>query len=275
MKGLRAFLPYILASLLLALLVTMAQATKDHIRRSRPVNAQESARSDYFYLPVGSANVSDVSERDYLEVISDFQSHYMQAVIARTGKPLIIPNEWASPYFAAFAMKKESFMQISLWGGMARAPGVTKPMLAAVICHELGHILGGDPLQTIPGSEWASTEGQSDFFAAKVCLPEYLQRHSEAVPLATVNSQVLQICGDHVDCEKVAQIGWDLVNMFQRYSYRKFVPVQLDVEEKAATELILNTYPSDQCRLDTYIEGARCQLGQKCRAPLCWLPAEH
>ncbi len=274
MKGLRVFLPYILASLLLAFLVTMAQTTKEHIRRSRPVNAQESARPDYFYLPVGVPYFSSVSEQDYQEVISEFQSQYMQAVIAKTGLPFLIPNEWASPYFAAFAIKRESYMQISLWGGLARAQGVTKPMLAAVLCHELGHILGGEPLQTIPGSDWASTEGQSDFFAAKVCLPEYFHRHPEAVSLTSVDSKILHICGDHVDCERVAQVGFELVKMFQTYSYREFIPVRLDAAEKAATELVRNTYPSDQCRLDTYLEGARCQLGKQCRAPTCWLPAE-
>lgn len=271
MKDLR-FLPYILASLLLALLVTMAQTTKDHIRKSRAVNAQENARPDYFYLPVGSANVSSVSEQDYLALVADFQSRYMKAVIDKTGMPLIIPNEWASPYFAAYAIKKDSYLQISLWGGMARAPGFTKAVLAAVLCHELGHILGGAPLQTIPGSEWASIEGQSDFFAAQVCLPEYFRRHPELIPLATIEPQIMQMCGDNVDCERTAQAGWNLVNLFQKYSYREFTPVRLDLREKPAAELILNTYPSDQCRLDTYIEGARCQLGQLCRAPGCWLP---
>ena len=271
MKGLKVS-PYILATLLIALLVTSMQTTKSSMGRG--VHAQESAGTDYFYLPVGSPNVSNVSERDYIETINEFQNRFQEKVTAKTGKPFVIPNEWSSPYFAAYAIKKDDFMQVSLWGGTVRAQGMKKVMMAAILCHELGHILAGVPQQTIPGSEWASTEGQSDFYAGSQCLPEYLRDHPELVSLTDIAPQILQMCGDNVDCERTAQTGWDLVNFFQKYSYHEFIPVSLDVHEKPAKELVLNTYPSDQCRLDTFLAGAQCQLGSECRAPTCWLPAQ-
>ncbi|QDK39837.1 hypothetical protein DOE51_16640 [Bdellovibrio sp. NC01] len=274
MKGFKIS-PYILASILLMLLFSMMQMTRQSL--SKPVHAQEQSqeRKDYFYLPVGSANVSNVSEQDYRELITDFQSHYQSAVIQTTGMPLLIPNEWNSPYFTAFAIKRDTYMQVSLWGGMARAPGFTKLQLAAALCHEIGHVIAGEPRQTIPGSDWASTEGNSDFYAARVCLPDYLRRHPELAKTLVINARIQHMCGANESCQQVAQIGFDLVNSFQRYSYREFTPVSLDVRAAAVTELVRNSYPTDQCRLDTFLAGASCQLGQQCHAPTCWLPAQQ
>ena len=253
-------LPFFIAVFLLALLVAMV---------SKQVHADE-ARKDYFYLPPGSANVSALTESDYTAVISKFLMRYFNKVYTTTGKPLVIPFEWNSPFFAAFAESKEGYMKISLWGGMARAPGASKSVLAAVLCHELGHILGGEPRQTIPGSEWGSIEGQSDFYAAAVCLPDFFRAHPELAPV--VSSEVEQVCKGNKDCGVVLQTGLETVRFLQAYSYREYTPVSIFSTEKPIDKLILNTYPSDQCRLDSFIQGARCQLGGACRAPNCWLP---
>lgn len=257
-------LPFFIAVFLLVLLVTMV---------SKQVHADEQVRKDYFYLPPGSANVSALTESDYTTVVSKFLMRYFNKVYTATGKPLVIPFEWNSPYFAAFAESKEGYMKISLWGGVARAPGASKSVLAAILCHELGHILGGEPRQTIPGAEWSSIEGQSDFYAAAVCLPDFLRAHPEFAPV--VSPEAEQVCQRNKDCGVVLQTGLDTVRFLQAYSYREFTPVSIFHSEKPAEKLILNTYPSDQCRMDTFIEGARCQLGVTCRAPRCWLPSDQ
>ncbi|MBV2168461.1 MAG: hypothetical protein KUL82_07120 [Bdellovibrio sp.] len=266
--ALRKLLPFIIASLLLSLLVVMFQSPKTLIQR--PVNAQESDRSGYFYLPVGSANVSALTRADYEQLIGKFVSFSFNQVYQKTGMPLIIPQEWESPYFAAFAQKKDHFMQISLWGGMARAPGVTKAALAAILCHELGHILGGEPRQTIPGSDWASIEGQSDFYSASECLPRFLKENPEIV--TAVDPQVEKLCGGNSDCARTLQAGVEMIQVLQKYSYKENTPVNIFTPERATSALVRNTYPSDQCRMDSYVQGALCQLGESCRAPVCWLP---
>lgn len=267
----RKYLPYILGLLLLVALMAMAQSPRVLVKSKtseRQMQVQESS-SGYFYLPVGSKNVSDLTEVDYATLIGQFLVKNYAKVQAATGKSLLIPYEWQSPYFAAFAQQKEDSMQVSLWGGMARAPGATKAALAAILCHELGHILGGEPRQTIPGSDWASTEGQSDFYAASTCLPELLTAYPEIV--STVDEEVKEVCDQNVLCEKSMQAGLEMVRFIQKYSYRQYVPVNIKTPAAAALELVRNTYPSDQCRLDSFVQGSLCQLGA-CRAPVCWLP---
>lgn len=231
---------------------------------------QESGdRPGYFYLPPGSANVSSISEEQYKKVLIEFQNFWQLEVIQKTKKPLLVKLEWESPYFAAFAVDKTTHWEISLWGGMARAREATTAHLKAVLCHELGHIIGGEPRQTIPGSDWASTEGQSDFFAASVCLPKVLKAEDLKNGLS---ADVSVICQQNEKCQLIAQAGWELILFFQRFSYKENPEVSLLTPAKAAPELVRNTYPSDQCRLDSYVQGALCSTGVSCRAPVCWLP---
>ncbi|WP_374029253.1 hypothetical protein [Bdellovibrio bacteriovorus] len=266
-------LPYILASLLLLALISMAQSPRVLLKTRVGDGSAHATDAGYFHLPPGSQNVSAISEQDYLEIIGKFVTKNFLKAKEQTGLSLYVPFEWQSPWFGAYAKRTEDYSQISLLGGMARAPGATKAALVAILCHELGHHIGGAPLQTIPSVEWSSSEGQSDFYAATQCLPEMLQSYPE---LASEPSQeVLQKCGENLLCARTMQAGLEMIQLTQRYSYRDYTPVQVTASEVAATELIRNRYPTDQCRLDTFVQGALCQLGSACRAPVCWLPEEQ
>ncbi len=262
----KKYLPYILATLLLVGLIAMVQTQKPlKARTSGTSFAQEAG---YFFLPPGSLAVSDVTEAQYRALLNEFQVKYIMPVFRGTGKPLVIPNEWESPYFAAFAQDKEQYMQVSLWGGMARAPGATLPVLAGILCHEIGHVIAGEPRQTIQWAEWSSTEGQSDFYATKECLPQFLKAHPELV--TEINPQVLALCGGNELCARTAQTGVEMVQFFKLYDSQKSAEVSLWTPAPASTELLRNVYPSHQCRLDTYLAGALCQTGGRCSAPTCW-----
>lgn len=271
--SLKKVLPYILATLLLGFLMGMVQTPKVLLKgkTGNQVNAQESIEG-YFYLPVGSSNVSAISQQDYVGIIGRFIAHNYNRVVSETGLPLYVALEWENPYFGAFAKKNSDTMQISLWGGMARAPGATPGALAAILCHELGHIVGGQPRQTIPGVEWSSSEGQSDFFAASQCLPSFLNKYPDLV--SSFDPEVMAVCKENLTCARTLQAGLEMSRLLQKYSYREYVPVSLNVTEKETAELLRNKYPSDQCRLDTFKNGALCQLGNSCRAPSCWFPKE-
>lgn len=265
-------LPYILASVLLLLLIGMAQSKKTVIRygASTVAQAEDEKENDYFFLPEGVGPVSDITKTDYENILIQFTAQNFLSVFQQTGKPLLLPHEWESPFFAAFAKSEASLWQISLWGGMARAPGSSKGALAAILCHELGHIIGGEPRQTIPGAEWASSEGQSDFYAASVCLPKFLSANPHLVPVVSPKAQ--ELCKGNLLCGKIMQAGLEMVSLFQKYSYREFTPVRLDLAAPSVPGLLRDTYPSDQCRLDTFKVGALCQTGGLCSAPACWFP---
>lgn len=260
-------LPYILAASLLLFLIAMVQTQK-------PLNVKISKASflgDYFHLPPQSDKaMSGITKDQYSQLLGKFHLHFFNKVFNETKLPFLVQQEWESPYFAAFAKQSETVTEVSLWGGMARAPGATPTILAAVLCHELGHIIGGKPLQTIPGAEWSSTEGQSDFYAARACLPDFLKSNPHYRP-AYIEQQVLDLCDDNTVCQDSAQAGLDLVRFMQKYSYRSYATISVHTPAETSSGLVRNSYPSDQCRLDSFVQGALClKTGGDCRPPSCW-----
>ncbi|UXR64282.1 hypothetical protein EZJ49_14535 [Bdellovibrio bacteriovorus] len=270
-KKTKQYIPYILAVILLVGLVVMVQTQKPLQGKSSHTSFAQDA--GYFYLPPGSANVSGVTEEQYRQLIVDFQSKYMMPVFKTTGKPLLISYDWVNPYFAGGSMDKGTYLQVILWGGTARAPGASLEVLAGILCHEIGHTMGEEPRQTFAGAEWSSSEGQSDFFTGRTCLPEFLSAHPE---LATnISEEALSVCEGNLLCARTAQVGLEMVRFFQKYDSQKSDAVSLLTPAPAAQELLRNVYPSVQCRLDTYLAGARCQLNGTCRPPACWFPHQQ
>nr|BFD60856.1 hypothetical protein CKG001_29630 [Bdellovibrio sp. CKG001]BFD64269.1 hypothetical protein BdHM001_29500 [Bdellovibrio sp. HM001]BFD68464.1 hypothetical protein HAGR004_34860 [Bdellovibrio sp. HAGR004] len=267
-KKTKKYLPYILAVILLVGLVVMVQTQKPLKARSSSISYAQDA--GYFYLPPGSANVSDVTEEQYRQLLAEFQSKYMMRVYQQTGKPLVISYDWVNPYFAGGSMDKGTYLQVILWGGLARAPGASMEILAGILCHEIGHTMGEEPRQTFAGAEWSSSEGQSDFFTGRTCLPEFLSAHPELAQ--NVSEEAKSVCEGNLLCARTAQVGLAMTQFFQKYDSQKTDAVSLLTPAPTAKELLRNVYPSIQCRLDTYVAGAKCQLGGTCRPPACWSP---
>lgn len=277
MKAENSVNPYFVASVLLVILFAMTQVFSPLENRSEvarepahiqaKMEAHASERSDYFFLPPETQMpVSDVTEQDYIQIIQRFMGFATADIYAQYRKPLLIPNEWESPFFAGYAKLDEKYAQISLWGGLVRAPGSTHGALVAILCHELGHLLGGEPRQRIAGADWASLEGQSDFFAAKTCMPRFFKAYPQFS--LNISEEVVKKCGDDLICQKTLQAGLEMMNLLQRYSFKEYTPVDLQTLAPATEELI-TSYPSEQCRLDTYVHGARCH-DKDCLPPPCW-----
>lgn len=225
-----------------------------------------SDESGYFYLPPQSVNVSPMTQNDYEKILRDFNLRFLDEVWIRKEKALKVVETWESPYFGAYAKNSKSQFEIHVLGGTVRASGMTENILKTILCHELGHILGGSPLQTIHGSDWASVEGQSDFYAGRVCLPQVLQGAE------SISDKALKVCDGHRKCAEVAQAGLEFVRFLQKYSYRRFEPVSLARKAPPSEIPLIDTYPSDQCRLDTFVAAGLCLKGKSCRRPPCWLP---
>lgn len=156
---------------------------------------------------------------------------------------------WDKPWLGAgTVLTDERVFKVMLWGGLVRAEKMTLEGLEAVLCHEFGHLLGGTPKQIFPvgsagdAEHWSSTEGQSDWWAATVCLPSmYAARGLSPTEIR----------------DRTKKAGFDFV-LFAHFHFEKGTPLpslSIAAPEKPAQTLTL-AYPSLQCRLDTFRIGA-------------------
>jgi hypothetical protein len=77
---------------------------------------------------------------------------------------------WSSPTINAQAWIAGDAKNVTIYGGLARHPSMTRAGLALAIAHETGHHLGGFPLD--PEIRWMTWQGQADYWAARTGMPQ-------------------------------------------------------------------------------------------------------
>lgn len=158
---------------------------------------------------------------------------------------------------------------VEMFGGLARHPLMTPEGFLLVICHEIGHHMGGAP--RYPNSE-LSTEGQSDYFSTSKCARQILSRvnNNDAwVRAANVPLEVRVPCQNTFPnnslqasiCMRSSMGGLSLARVLA--SFRGDWK-QVGFAKKDPT-IVAQTYPGHpaaQCRLDTYFSGALCRASE-------------
>ena len=154
-----------------------------------------------------------------------------------------------------------------MFGGLARRPEVTPDGFALVLCHELGHHLGGYVMASDSDMDWASNEGQSDYFATEACAKEIWKNDLEenAKHRALVLPFAKSLCDKNYQqqierdlCYRSSNAGLSLASLLatlRNSELPKFETPSRDVVQKTIDE-----HPEAQCRLDTYMAGAVCTV---------------
>ncbi|AUN98811.1 hypothetical protein DOM21_06940 [Bacteriovorax stolpii] len=202
-------------------------------------------RNDYFCITPEMAPNSPIKLTDFYTIPARIMGLFSKE-LQTTGYPLMLDAQWESPFFGAGVSFYNEQFRMMILGGTTRIQGMSLDAYAAVVCHEMGHILGGAPHQTITGAEWSSSEGQSDFFAASVCLPRYYKAIGEL---------------EHNIAKRVEKAGFEMMNSMKEFDSnsvgqgRKLVRHAVNVT--VVNETLINNYPSIQCRYETFRNPAK------------------
>lgn len=140
-------------------------------------------------------------------------------------------------------------IRVEIYRGALATERLTPDALRMLICHELGHIFGGAPRKNIPyeweghigddGFSLLSAEGQADYYAGSTCFRELVRNASS---------------------KRIEKAGLDFLNLV------KVFPISVNTPDPFITpDLIRDSYPSRQCRLDTIVRAARGEA-----RPRCW-----
>ncbi len=218
------------------------------------------------------------------QLLGTLQSIFYPALQARGAAKLIWNFDWNQNYVGAGSSFSQDLNEFSilLYGGQIRIPKSNFEVLATTLCHELGHFLGGSPKQIffLGKEDWSSSEGQSDWFASKECLPKVYDQFIVSNPsfLTYHNQEVTEVfCNTVKDVRKCQWIlgaveSWAQV-LSQIYESNSHSPSLQDMAIEIAHETLTTKYPTMQCRLDTLKEGAFC-TDRICSRPACWFKKE-
>lgn len=223
--------------------------------------------SDVTYV-AGNKSISGLSETEVDLLLASVQTIMGPEVERRLNKKLIIQKLWGEANVDAYATRDDdNNAVIVISGGLARHPLMTKDAFLLLMCHEIGHHLGGAPriLRGQTGLRgWSSAEGQADYYAASKCLPLFYKsahetKSSDIDESSTDYSMALSKCQDNI-CARVTMAGLVASRVFASLTSGMSVP-KLTLTDATKVATTIYRHPNPQCRLDTYLAGANCDLG--------------
>ena len=132
---------------------------------------------------------------------------------------------------------------ITLTGDIPQNQHIDKDAYAIVACHEMGHVLGGAPLQSKGLSKWSSVEGQADYFATNQCMWRYVRDVPSPHKVQDFDKKIVDLCEESYQDQPVHYLKKDSIQVNNT----------------------LERYPSNQCRIDTMMAGVLNQA-----RPACW-----
>jgi len=203
---------------------------------------------------------SSMTEELFKSTIEHFEKKLGPWVEDEFFKELVIFKSWNSNTINAFADQDERKMMITIYGGIARYESMTEDSLSLVLCHELGHHLGGAPKKT--AIRWSSAEGQADYYATMKCLKHLWEKEEKKVEVPelvkTECQKIYPKSQEQILCHRISKASHEVSLLFQ-YLDRDSIPPDFstpDVSRVNSTQLM---HPYAQCRLDTYFQGVLCK----------------
>ncbi len=219
------------------------------------------------WISADAKKVSNVTEGTFHKIIDDIKGIYAP-VVAEKGATLEVERFWDNGTVNAYARRSGNTWFVAMYGGLARHETVTPDGFALVVCHELGHHLGGVPKKkSYWGTTWASNEGQSDYFGALKCLRRYFEgdNNQEVVANMEIPDVVRERCDDSFATNE--EVAICLRSSMAGYSLGKLLgtlgrtpDISFDSPDRSIASRTNHNHPKAQCRLDTYFAGSVCTV---------------
>jgi len=212
------------------------------------------------------------TRQSFFETIDSVEKFYGPIIAAQGGR-LQLNRLWDNGTVNANASRDGRTYVVNMYGGLARHELTTHDGFALVVCHELGHHLGGIPVKN---GWWAATEGQSDYFATAKCLKRVWANDDnvkivnkmvkeEKVPAKLLDkcSQSYRVSGKDMDKEEAMCIRTAMAGL----SSSSLLSVlggsdrpSFDKKDETVVSVTYEGHPNAQCRLDTYLAGSLCKV---------------
>jgi hypothetical protein len=243
-------------------------------KAGKPVKVGEVGQAKNWFLPENTLHLQSpgptnaMTKETFDGIIKQVTDRFCP-IFESYGVICDVTGDWESTIVNAYAMRGSGAWTIALFGGLARRPELTNDGFAIVVCHEMGHHISGFAFKTfVLGDDWASTEGQSDYFAAHACLPEIwgAERETNARYRNNVDPVVKRGC-DAVWktterqnlCYRIGAAIQSETRMIARATGRGPDP-RFERPSAAVVSETYEAHPDPQCRMDTQLGGALCPL---------------
>ena len=218
---------------------------------------------NHIEIPVQDKDLE--SEKLFHQVIDQLENSFSKE-IKEYGADLRVVRDWDNPELNAQAFRSGKEFFIKLYGGLFRYETITPDAYRLIICHELGHLIGGAP--TFKPRNDGSSEGQADYFSTAKCFRKLIkgESHQNELEGKPIHPMALGKCEesfslkseDYQICLRTSLATESLASTFKSLGELDFLPKLDTPDPYIRTFTIFNGYPNAQCRVDTLFAGSLC-----------------
>ncbi|MEX1100133.1 MAG: hypothetical protein WEB87_06890, partial [Bacteriovoracaceae bacterium] len=174
-------------------------------------------------IPVNAKSISTIDEAEFNAVIDKVSAIY-DPIVTQMGGTLNVERNWDDGTVNAYASRRGGTWNVHMFGGLARHETITSDGFALVVCHEIGHHIGGAPKKGGWFGAWATNEGQADYFSTAKCLRRTFRAEDNASIVAKLNvpKVVVDKCSeqfsseeDRLICQRGSMAGMSTAKLFQ------------------------------------------------------------
>lgn len=153
---------------------------------------------------------------------------------------------------------------ITIYGGLLFHPKMTYEAFRVIMCHEIGHIIGGEPTFHEPPS---SNSGQPDYYATMICMKLLLEdKDNSNFANEKVDKVLQERCAktfsdkkDHFLCIRSGMASLELTGLLSALHSRS-KPPEYGTPSSNVVDVVQSSHPETQCRLDTLLAGILCTV---------------
>lgn len=217
-------------------------------------------------IPENSLLANDMTEVQFKKLAKDFEKFFGDSIDEEYNRELQVYSSWASNTINAYAEQAPGKFMITIYGGLARHKSMDADSVTLTMCHELGHHLGGYPKKST--NRWSSAEGQADYYATMKCGRKIWEKENNEAAIANMSipAAMMEKCdktyatnADRALCVRLNMAGRGLALMFQDLESDSLEP-RFETPSQEVTRAMNYLHPYNQCRLDTYFQGALCHV---------------
>jgi hypothetical protein len=200
----------------------------------------------------------------YQRVFDLFEETWREVLLNEYGKKIVFSVDLEDERVNASCSRDDDNNPIlKIRGGLLRHPLMNEDVLNFILCHELGHFLGGAPKSFRGNTQkrsWSSVEGQADYFAVTKCLPRIYSNDLvsyDAQKSSLIKDKVKSICSGEV-CSRIVYSGLLTTRFFASLKRGGDTP-SIEKRERHLPSRTIQKHPSPQCRLDNVISAVKCE----------------
>ena len=222
---------------------------------------------------LSSQKTSNITEKQFKSLLKKIKKTYKKQV-HKSGGLFKVKGKWKSNRVNAFAYRAGPVWGLKALGGLARHPLINYDGFALVLCHEMGHHLGGAPKSKTYFKRWVSFEGQADYWATLKCFRHIFEKENN-IKFLENNISDIPIwaslrCMETYENEKESALcirsimaGLTMAKLIA--DYKEEESPKLNNSDLSVIEKTTPWHPATQCRLDTYAQGALCPVNSTIR----------